>query len=296
MSGLRGTLRRRGFRLLLAIVAATVPAAAEPCSFPVHVDIPVTRSGDDLLVDATVDGVPLKLKVHIGSTVSILFPPTLERVGVRGWRADRNIGATISDGSSRKPLKMVKLGKTYEYDIGPLRYTRADLFVAQLPPSMTEGADGLMGWDALSGLDVDLEVKAGRIGVYKPKGDCETPSAALPGDLTSVAFYRRDETNGQPRFKVTMGGREYEAALSTTTTASVIRRSTAAELNLPSPSDAKKPVRLPALGIAALAISNLPATVEDSPSADVVLGLSFLAAVPVWISNSSQRLIFTAPP
>ena len=289
-------LRRCARAFFVLGVAASVGArhaGAAPCTFQ-HVDIPLTRQGDRIVVEARLNDVPVKLKLHIGSTLSLIWPATIERIGLKPTRQDRPYRATAGGA----PITLSRLGRTARFAVGSLSFTDASLFISQPLGNDAAEVDGMLGWDVFSGFDVYIDVKAATLGVYQAKGDCSDPAAALSGELTSLEFHRRDELNGQPRFAIAIAGHAYEAELSTVSAQSLVRRSIAADLKLTGAdaAAANLKVKLQGVSIGALAISNLPARVADDLPADVILGLSFLNAVPVWLSNSSQRLISKLPP
>lgn len=290
---------------MAALLAASSPAAKAACAFDGKAEIPLESRDGALLVDARVAGEPVRLRLAFGAVATTLWTSTASRlklqaarsgIAVNAGRADLSRVRTGSHVAVSQPSPLL-MTDPVPFDLGSLHFTGMRLGVAEFQPARMAGADGLLGLDALSRYDVDLDVSHGKLSVYQPTGDCREPTAPLDGDFVSLPFTRRGVLNHQPRFDVAAGGKTFTASLSSVGGMAVISRSTAAALGLTGQGGAAPPgvVTIPELSVGGVLLRGVRAEVSDDEAADVTLRLAFMRKVRVWLSNSSEHLILGVP-
>jgi hypothetical protein len=182
------------------------------------------------------------------------------------------------------------------------------LTVAELPHTALgdDTIDGLLGRDFLSQFDLDLDVPARRVTLYRVR-DCVGRFLPWPGDYTTIPM--TVPTDQAIVLPVTLDGRPLRALLDTGASSSLLAAPGIYKLGLDATSVSGDPAdRISGLGsrmitvhrhrFTSLMVGNLTSNspllwvepVRLSPIVDMLLGADWLVGRRVWISFASRQL------
>lgn len=284
---MRGFVRTVALPAILCWPAAF--AAAEPCTFPAHADIPLAVVPGAVRTSALIAGQPVMLDVGIGGSVTRLWPKTADRLGLKRSPS----AAYVADGH---PVEMY-LTDPVSFAIGTMNWPATEIAVIDTKESHKSEVDGVLGYDALARYDVDLDVAHGRITLYQTAGDCRQPVSPRQGDVSIIPFRAESRSNAQPIFKVTVNGRTYLASLNLSDVAVTAASSLVKALGVVG-SDGKVVRNSPDLDLTlgGIDMKVKRARIVDRLRTDIAFGAPFLRMVRFWISNSSHTLIVSLEP
>lgn len=163
---------RRAVSALCALgVFAAGPSALAACKLQRVAELKVAMEGARKLrpvVDARINGQPVRMMIDTGAGTTIVYPRAAERVKLEG---------------SLHPVVMRSLGQPFaaviaqarDLEFGARRWLRPQLLVVD--GAAPGGADGLLGQDLLAGLDVEFDLAHGAVRLFAPQG-CTDESLA----------------------------------------------------------------------------------------------------------------------
>jgi clan AA aspartic protease (TIGR02281 family) len=307
-------------RLVWAVAVVVLCCGAAPCQLVHWSSVPLIEAegGTHLLVDATLDGTPVRLMVDTGATAIAINERVANRatssvpIGSMLPGSDEiahGFSAGVGGARASTLISINRLGLGQAS--GSFRAEAIDFDFSR----QGDHADGLLGMPVLGLFDVDLDVPGHEMRLFKVPGGCPNPVTNLDQPIYGVRMVsRRDGTPGlQILVPVTIDGQNLTALLDTGAPDTVIFESAAAKLGLDKPQaglptelkmegiggTAMMHVRvLPAMTVGPLTFSNVPVEVdpENLQGVDMLLGLRFMRKVHVWLSNSSHTLVMQYPP
>ena len=145
---------------LLLLAACSGPTGAEvapPCGLGGEAVLPITRLGLFVSVDATLDRAPARLVIDTGSQPTVLSAAAARRAGV-ALDPQRMLRATGIGGSASYPT--ARVGRLM---LGNVAFNSPVVTILPQVPL----ADGNVGMDVLGDLDIDINLWAGRVSLYR---------------------------------------------------------------------------------------------------------------------------------
>ena len=270
--------------------------------------LPFAIDDGHLEVAAAINDRPARLWFDTGAATMTIAEGSLGRLGIdttpgRGFIS--GIGGARSLSFSQGDR--ITIGRFHSNDFA---FVVADIF-----QTLRDPPDGLMGMDVLSRADIDLDLPAHEIDIYRQGGDCGAAPVALSGgSLAAVPLLSGDDES--PRIPVTIGGVRLSALIDTGSPASMIFRDAAQRVAAsgvlqagthPSVARGVGPDAVRGQEDCAadvhigdgLEVRNMRLAALDqaaSNEVDMILGLSFLRRVHVWISHRAHLVVLQYPP
>jgi predicted aspartyl protease len=281
------------------------------CTLSRAADLPLYNGASHIYTNVVLNGVPVRMLVDTGATVTVVSRATADRLGLDLAASGRAAGV----GGAVESFAFT----TRSFQIGRLHGTRFPLQVSDLAiPIGKDSAEGLLGVDFLSSYDVDLDLPRRTATLFAATGDCTAPSTTLEGRLYQAKLVRpRNPHDFRPMVHVTIGGKTKLALIDTGAPVTALFRNAAHDLGLPDSAFAAAPRLVaggigprriaaarfiaPPMTVGELTVAHMPVAVLDQESGedgvDMFLGLDFLRRVHGWFSFSSDTLIMqVAPP
>lgn len=271
---------------ILLCGCSTVPSYVPFETLKSPLELPLHRENQTVLVDAKLDGVPVRLMVDFGSAESIsLRPGRVDHANLRYTGESHSIYNALGKRVEAREFVVSKL-QLGAGDLagvpGSVGFDGAVVGTGKAPEIPADGHLG-MGFFSAFGL-VHLNVPDGRCVLY-PKG------VALPEEFAHWPF--RILTGGDGlTFSAGAKGHSVSVILDTGATYSVLRPGVAKRLSLPI--DADRPLTELPIEIAHAVELKLGCYVYDleSPKEDVLLGYNFFQAVVVLVDLENARVYF----
>lgn len=295
--------------LLLGACSDLAGAAAPACGFVGRSVLPITYAGPFAAVASTIDGTPATLLVDTGATQTVLSDAAAKRAGVKldpHWTMRATgIGGTATYATGR--VERILLG-----DIPVL-----SALVTIMPKVPL--AEGNLGMDILGDVDLDIDLPAGHITLYRgllcpgATPPWKTPATEVPTEARMAPGMPPTARPHQLLLSMELNGRPVLAMLDTGAGHSLVSRAFAAKLGvtdaalaggraLPlaglSPDGAQGRLwRFREARIGGERIAGPVMVVADLHDIgfDVLLGMDYLVMHRVWLSYGARR-VFVAHP
>ena len=251
------------------------------------------------------NGAALTLLLDTGAQATVLTPGVAQRIGARRppiefQRQMSGIAGSLQTGEAE--LRSFAIGKVAI----PWRRVRvAQLYVAG---AFSAPLDGVLGADALSSFDVDLDLPGHRMALYQR----QTCTGAAPAWTEPYATIAASRSLGDHLFfPVQLDGRKIAAFIDTGAQLTVLSTKAAVALGVTDAVMARDPAitvhgavaeqlgahvhRFAQLAIGTEVIRNLEIAVTDVRlnDADLVLGIDFLRSRRMWMSYGSQQIFLS---
>jgi hypothetical protein len=301
-------------RLLVLLIFLLLPPVAQGgCTMDHEATVALQVSGGVITVPVEVNGITATFILDTGAQRSVVFDAAVRRLGLA---RDQWVGTTMRGigGIDRRPNadpRSLSLGgvplvrRTVTHD--------TSLTVADLPLATAEYQliEGLLGRDFLSLFDLDLDVPAHRLALYRVN-NCAGRFLPWSGDYAAIPIAVPAEQ--AIIVPVTLDGRTLRALLDSGASSSLVAAPGIYKLRLdPAILSADPSGQITGLGSRVLTVhrhqfSGLQVgnqTVETpslwveplrlSPIADMLLGADWLATRRVWISFATRQLFVAAP-
>jgi predicted aspartyl protease len=271
----------------------------------VHVaELPLNQREGRLITTVTLNGHALSMLLDTGAIVTTVKMSSAKAASLYPGASGR---AQVIGVGGRGTL-LLSHAKTV--DLGEAHGASLTIAVAK-DDGKPDGIDGLLGMDYLGDMDVDLDLRGHRLGLYRTAGVCRSPVAALDQPIYAVAL-QQGRGEYKPSVDVVINGQRVRAALDTGAD-TILFRDTAQRIGLltgdvrrdfdahgvgPDKIAAQLAVSAP-IDIGDLTLSKVPVQIVDQnhlSDAEMLLGRDFVSYVHVWISHSSRSLIMQYPP
>ena len=299
------------FRLLVALLFA--PAARATCTVDHQATVALQVDGGAITLPVEVNGITATFLLDTGAQRSVVSEAAVQRLGLA---RDQWVGTTMRGigGIDRRPNadpRSLRLGgvplvrRTLNHD--------TSLTVADLPRSTVGNQiiDGLLGRDFLSPFDLDLNVPARHVTLYRVS-DCSGRFLPWSGDYAAIPI--TIPTEQAIIVPVTLDGRPLRALLDSGAGSSLLGAPGIYKMGLDTASLSADPSgqisglgsrvltvhrhRFGAMTVGNQTIATPQLWVEPlrlSPIVDMLLGADWLAGRRVWISFATQQLFVAEP-
>jgi predicted aspartyl protease len=286
------------------------PNAAGICPLIRVAEMPLTLQQNLMLVDGSINGQPVRLLVDTGAERTLLTEDAVKRlqlprdtqhvtrtVGIggpsMGWDASLPHGLVL--GGTDLPVDRVTVGQFSITHVGG-----------------DAGVDGLLGADILLAFDVDLNLPAHRLTMYRARREC--PDAPPPWSAPYLAITGITTHRDRLMLPFVLDGVNGLAVLDTGAQLSSISGAMAEKLGL-TDNGASEDATITAHGAAPQAIRVrvhrfhelrvgpavataplLPVVPMTFDMGDALIGADFLRGRRVWLSFSTHRVLVTPLP
>ncbi|WP_241911638.1 aspartyl protease family protein [Telmatospirillum siberiense] len=268
-------------------------AARGECRIERQAVLPVTFNGFMPTVAASINGHRVAIGIDTGAQGTVITPETVEYL-----RLPRDPGRfTTSSGVSGRTW--VSNAVLDELEFGGIAYRRKSVAVialgqptaaaGQFPANVTMA--GLIGADLLSAYDVDFDVPARTITLYRVNG-CTTLSPPWDGGYVTVPVWlTRSRRLAMP---VEVNGNIFSAIFDTGASGIMLARSSGERIGMVAgmpDAGAKGTVR-----VAGETIHGLGVGIMDFPAteADMLIGEDYMRAHRFWLSYATRTLFIQA--
>jgi predicted aspartyl protease len=303
----------------LAVAAFAWPGlSAANCTLNVVSEFHVTMLGNEPLVDATINGQPVRFKVDLGFTNTIISRAGAERLGLKPHRVDNMTYYGV--GGSEVPGEAI----VNELKIGNEVAHKIDLIVVGRGLNSANYI-GLMGQDLLSQADIELDFAHSSMRIIKPKG-CEGDQVVYSWKSYSLASLIPSNRSEIVKVDVLLNGHSATAQIDTGAYTSVVSTAMAERAGVtPKTEDlqpagtsvgiAGKPVQttlaiFPTFSVGDESINNAKLRIADiwhgdaqthidsriaktfDGMPDMLLGADFIRAHHIYIARSQGKMYF----
>jgi predicted aspartyl protease len=286
------------------------PNAAGICPLIRVAEMPLTIQRDVMFVDGTIDNQPVRLLVDSGAERTLLAEDAVKRLQLP--RDTKHATRTIGIGGPSTSFDAllphgVVLGGT---ELPVDRVTVGQFSIAHAGGDA--GADGLLGADILLAFDVDLNLPAHRLTMYRARREC--PNAEPPWSAQYLAISGITTHRDRLMLPFVLDGVNGVAILDTGAQLSSISGTMAAKLGVSDngPSEdamitahgaAPQEVRVRLhrfnelrVGPAVVNEPLMPVVPMSFDMGDALIGGDFLRGRRVWLSFSTHRVLVTPLP
>lgn len=276
------------------------------CSLIRVAQLPIESRGDMLFTHARIDGKPLTLLVDTGAERTLLTEAAVERLHLerdaQHPTSTYGIGSPTATSDAILPNGIV-LGGT------PLPIDRVTVGRFSIPEVAGNLVDGLLGADILLAYDIDLNLPAQEMTLYRARSQC--PDAAPPWDQAYIAVGGISTRRDWLQVPFELDGVAGVAVLDTGAQISSISRHMAERIGLLDADLANDhtvmahgaapdqvPVRMHRfrdfrVGSIETYAPTLPVVPLSSDMGDALVGGDFLRGRRVWLSVSTRRVFVT---
>ena len=302
MTLLPRSLARPLCALLLALLAG---CATQPyCKLVPLAAVPVQVRHNLLLVTADIDGNPARLVVDTGAERTTLTESAVQRLHLqRDGHRTRAVGIGGVSANQDAKVSGIRLGGT--------RFPMESVPVGQfaLPPLPSGPIDGLLGADILLAFDVDLNIPAHQLTLYRVR-TCPIAVPPFPAIDVSGVSARRDRM----LVPITVNGVSGQAVLDTGSQISAISQEMARRAGVTSAvlahdpaitlhGASPHPVRVPIQRFHSMTIGGEPvlyprlAVVPDGGGlGDGLIGADFIRGRRLWLAFPTKKMFIAAAP
>ena len=264
-------MRRIAKMVSLTALASVSALAAGECKFVKTAEWPVNASAEVLVVDGAINGTKVGVALDTGANVSRIAGSAADRLGL----VQREAGGlyAVSTGDFAVDATSIR-----EFRVGGITVTNWGKLIIQA----TEARDYavVLGYDFFRQVDVEFDLAHNAVRLFRPQ-DCSKAVLAYwgPQDARQISL-ERDNWRPAMLVPVKLNGKSATALLSSGTAYSVV-------------STALATPPLESFAIGDELIRNPALRVGDLGPRDMLLGLDFLRAHRVLVSNSQGRIYFT---
>jgi len=211
--------------LAIGVTTASVASAADDCKVFQIAELPVRLKYNKLIVDGEINGQKIGIILDTGSTRTLIFRSTAERLGLR---RDRSRGVRMFGIGGETYVESALVD---EIRIGGA--TRESVRMLVAGEREFDDMDVLLGEDVLQSFDVEFDLAHAVVRLYQPK-HCEGMSLAYwaTDGARTVGIEPVDERRPQIRLDVLINGQKLRALLDSGTGISLLDKPMAAALGV----------------------------------------------------------------
>jgi predicted aspartyl protease len=193
---------------MLCLAGVWAGRAAAACQIKSFAELPVTVIHNRFLIDAAIDGKPVKLIFDSGAFGTTLFGDAADMLGL-GFRDNGDYAITGIGGEARERVRHVGT-----LTIG--RYTRSKALLVVAPTARGDnGAAGLLGRDEYGNFDLEFDIPDRVIRFLRADGcsDAQMPYWATKSYSETPLVVLPEDVSAEFRIMLTLNGRSIEATV-----------------------------------------------------------------------------------
>ena len=300
-----------------ALAWSCAGAASAACELKEISEFHITMDGNEPLVDASINGHPVRFLVDMGSSNTFITRLGAKTLGLTPHRMSNITFYGVGGGEvpSETIIDDLKIGNTYAHKADMIvlgNGLRSDKFV------------GLLGRDVLSQADIEFDLANGAMRIFKPKG-CDGDQVVYWNKPYSLATIVPENDPNGLKIYVTLNGQKAIASVDTgaytsvVTTAMAVRAGITPTTETPHGSSSgisggvvpTSVAIFPTLAIGDEAIKNAKLRIADLYGADVktttgtlvahrvldasdmLLGADFIRAHRIYVARSQGKVYFS---
>jgi len=172
---------RVAFAVLLASSAMAVAAHAE-CTIGRVASAPLSVQSNRAIIDVSMNGHAGRFEIDTGSADTLLDPAYAQAAHVG---LDRNAGQLVMVGAGGAQSLRIWRGHVRETQIGELKFPDWEYPVLDGPLPSPFHIDGLLGTDFMHYFDIELDIPAGQMSIWRLSG-CKDVRPAWTGDYDAI--------------------------------------------------------------------------------------------------------------
>ena len=295
--------------LFLAGCQTGTTPSSQSCELSYVTTLPLQRGLNQFFTVIRINGHDVRMLLDTGLFENVLTADVASRLGLHPDL--ENSGGIVGIGGKEATASVL----ANDVQLGRLHGKR--MRFATLPSirvSYGMQPDGFLGMNYLADFDMDIDLPAREISLFRAVKNCPRAAVTLAGDLytTPLVNFGREFS---PAIDVTVGGARLRAVIDTGAQHSTLFSDAADKIGIARIAGPRAPTHvnrgfgssvsysfsyiLPEMQIGTAEIRNIPFEVLDHSMGDgtrLVLGADFLQKVHVWISRSSNTLVLQYPP
>lgn len=266
----------------LAVAAFAWPGlSAANCTLNVVSEFHVTMLGNRPLVDATVNGQPVRFMVDLGSARTIISRAGAERLGLKPHRMSNTTFYGLGGGEvpSETIVDELKIGNEVAHKL--------DLVVVGQGLKSSQYV-GLMGQDLLSQADIEFDFANGLMRIIKPKG-CDGDQVVYSWKSYSLASLVPSNDPGIIKVGVMLNGRSATAQLDSGAYTSVVNAAMAERAGVTPTTEGVKPAGV-STGIAGNPLQTTLAVFPTFSVGDELINNAKLRVTEMWRGDAEKQI------
>jgi predicted aspartyl protease len=204
----------RGIAAFGAAACCWPSAGDAACQLKVISEYHVIMDGNEALVDAEINGHPVRFKVDLGSANTLISRRGAEELGLKPHRMSNVTFYGVGGGEvpSETMIQDLKLGNAFAHNVDMLVVGRG---------LKSRRYIGLLGQDFLSQADVEFDLANGAMRIIKPK-DCDGDQVVYWGKAYSLAPIMRSSDPNIVKVSVLLNGHPAIAQMDTGAYSSIV--------------------------------------------------------------------------
>ncbi len=272
-------MRKASAALAALCVLAGTARAATPCTLQQVGELPITMDRGRILVDASINGTPVKMLVDTGAEVTILYRETAEKLGLRATQVGygaKIYGAGGGDLLSQAGVKELQVGG----------FVAKGINLAVAGHQNADISAGLLGAGFILQTDVEFDVPEGKLRFFKPSG-CAGDQVVYWGKAYAVAENVAPNPGTRITLSVKLGDAAVRATLDSGASISVVDTHSAeryADHDIATTKDGK------AYGIGREAIDQSIAVFPSFSFGDETIKNTRLRVADIFVADREVRL------
>ena len=292
--------------LLVFLLAGCATGPEGACKLVWRADLPIEPRDNLIFVGVMFNDHPATMVIDTGAERTTLTEPAVTRMHLR--RDLRHATNSVGIGGASASYEAVL--DDFAVGVFHLPVERVEVGTFPIPEIGGIQADGLLGADILLAFDLDIDLPARRLTIYRarPCADSRPPWTVPYASVEGVSMWR-----DRLELPLTINGADGHAVLDTGAQRTVIRPEFAArggvtQTMLDTDPTAKmqgasrglvsfRIHRFDTIRIGNNVAHGVPLPVADLPGGqqDALIGGDFLHGRRIWLSAASHQIFFTAP-
>jgi predicted aspartyl protease len=285
-----------------------LPVVAGACRMKQVAEYDVVPRRGLLTVPAQINGTAVAMVLDTGAERSLVTDETITRLRLLSDPRNESLVTGVGGEGVERADALVDNLRFATYDSGSTHLPVADIPLAddEQPP-----LSGILGAEAISRFDLDIDLPNGHIGVWRVGHQCGGKFLPWPEPYAAVPAHVNGR--GQLLMPITLDGKPMKALVDTGAATLIIDQDAADSLGVNAAVLAKEPVsrgygaagvnfhhvahRFTELDVGPDRLRDVTISVLDRSlqEADMLLGIPYLSRQRVWLSYASEQVFIPQP-